>query len=308
MKRRIIGTQFSLLTLLLIAFSGDSWAQEKCIPVTEEMKTRLAQYVQKKFAGMLPPNASVGVTEVTPVEGTCYRKLHFSARDAQRPIEFDLYLSPDGRFLARDLADSHLDPIDEERRRTDRLRVELVKGTFPSAGPKGGPITVVIFSDFQCPFCKNAADIVKQVVSEDKNVRVVFRHLPLRIHPWARAAAEATACAGMQSDAVFWNLHDMIFENQRSLTIENVHTKVLEYGQLVPGLEMVKYQKCLTDRASAPLVQADERFAAAHAIDGTPTLFVNGHRVQGVRSPEQLRATIRERLNTTEGKPKTASR
>src|ERR1044072_4738468 len=153
------------------------------------------------------------------------------------------------------------------------------------------PVTIVVFSDFQCPFCKSAAGYLRQVAaSESDNVRLVFRHLPLRIHPWARPAAEATACAQLQSDEAFWKLHDMIFENQRTLTFDNVQSKILEYAGSIPGLDMNKYQSCLANKTTAAAVLEDMRFADANEIAATPTIFINGFRSQGIRSADQLRA------------------
>ena len=189
--------------LLTLVFLGcipiRAAAQDKCLPVTDELKKTLSQYVQKKLK--LPPGSSLNVTDVSSVGDTCYRKLRLEGIALKQPMEFDLFLSPDRRFLSRDLSDSNVDPALEERKKAEELWLGLIKTSAPSLGSKTASIEVVVFSDFECPFCKNAATIIKEIAStEPGNVRISFRHLPLRMHPWARLAAEATACAQLQAE------------------------------------------------------------------------------------------------------------
>jgi len=287
---------FALTVLVIGLLPYKALGQDKCSPVTDETKGMLSQYVQRKFK--LPPSQSVNVVEVVAVENTCYRKLRFKGKDPNQPLEFELFLSPDRRFLTRDLSDSALDPLIEEERKADQLRSGLVSANAASLGPKDAPINVVVFSDFECPFCRNAATIIKQVASSDaKNLRFTFRHMPLRMHRWARTAAEAAACAQLQSGEGFWKLHDQIFENQSAFTVENAKSKILEYARTISELDVPKLQECLATNTAAAIVAEDIRFALANDILGTPTFFVNGYRVQGVKNAEQLIAIIHERAN-----------
>jgi protein-disulfide isomerase len=283
------------LLLLTHGGVGAASAQEKCLPVTEQTKEALARYVHKRMK--LPATFTVGVAEVSDVEGTCYRKVRFTAVGDGRASELELFLSPDRRFLTRDLADTRLDPDEEEAREAKRLSEGLTEGRFASRGPANAPVTIVIFSDFQCPFCKDSAGLLNQVAAaEGDKVRLVFRHLPLTsIHPWARTAAEAAACAQLQSDPAFWGLHDLIFENQRLITAANARAKISELARSVPALDADKFQRCVAEGASAAaIVSHDSRFAATHDIAATPTIFVNGKRAPGLRSVEQWRALVRQ--------------
>jgi protein-disulfide isomerase len=286
---------FALTAVLVALMPFAASAQDRCLPVTDVTKRTLSQYVHKKFK--LPQTLSVSVVEVAAIENTCYRKVRFEGSDPNRPLEFELFLSPDRRFLSRDLSDSQLDPIVEEQRRAERLQRGLLSANAPSLGPKEAAINVVVFSDFECAFCKNAARIMRQVASsEGKNLRFTFRHLPLRMHRWARTAAEATACAQLQNGDAFWKLHDQIFDNQSALVVENAKSKILEYARTIPELDVGKLQECLANRSASAIVSEDMRFASANEIAGTPTFFVNGHRVQGIRNAEQLIAVIHERM------------
>jgi protein-disulfide isomerase len=286
---------FALTVVIVALLPYKASGQDKCLPVTDELKRTLSQYVQKKFK--LLPAPSVNVVEVSTVDNTCYRKLRFQGAAPNQPVEFELILSPDRRYLSRDLSDSQLDPVLEEQRKAEQLRRGLVSANSASLGPKDAPINVVVFSDFECPFCKNAARIIKQVAASDgKNLRFTFRHLPLRMHRWARTAAEATACAQLQNGQGFWKLHDMIFDNQATLTVENAKSRVLEYVGTISELDLPKLQECLANKTSSAMVSEDIRFALANDITGTPTFFVNGYKVQGIRNAEQLIAIIREHI------------
>lgn len=292
---------FAVAIIFPAVSSRNAFAQDKCLPVTDTMKKDLTQYVQKKFK--LPTTLTLSVAEASPVGDTCYRKLRFEGSNLKQPVEFELFLSPDRRFLSRDLSDSRLDPVVEEAKKTEQLQRGLAKTGAPALGSKDAPVTVVVFSDFECPFCKRSAAIIKELATtEGKNVRFVFRHLPLRMHPWARLAAEATACVQLQSEDAFWRIHDLVFENQQVFTAENVASKVLEFAQTIPGLDLAKLQTCLVTRASSSTVAEDVRFASAIDVAATPTFFINGSRAQGIKSADQLRALIRGHVATTDAK------
>src|SRR6266853_6951864 len=117
-------------------------------------------------------------------------------------------------------------------------RVE-VAATGPSRGPASAPVTIVEFSDFQCPYCGREYPVVERLMKEyDGKVRLVFRHYPLDFHPFAEKAAEAGACA--QDQGKFWELHDKMFGNQAKLAVDDLKT----YAKQV-GLDAPKFDKCL---------------------------------------------------------------
>lgn len=305
MKRVYLFAGIAVLVILsLLSFNKLNAATTSttgaCSPVTDDMKQELARYVQKKLK--MPAAMSLHVAEVSPVENSCYSKLRFASSDAEQPAEFELYLSPDRRFLTRDLVDTSIDPAEAELRIAEQLRVSLSEGKFASQGSPDAPVTITVFSDFQCPFCRNAAQFLNEVaMSEGDKVLLVFRHLPLRMHAWAVPAAEATACAQVQSDRAFWKLHDMIFENQKSITSENIQSRLGEFAKAVPGLDLKRFQTCVANKETSAAVREDIKFAANNEISGTPTIFVNGFQVKGVRSVEQLREAVRHHLAVTKG-------
>jgi len=268
-------------------------AQDNCPPLTDGQRSKLAEYVQKKYK--IPATTPLDVAQTAVIGGTCYRKLEFKSQDARRPFQIALFASPDFRFLARELLDSEVDPVVEERQKQQALADGLKRGSFPVLGAKDAPVTITVFSDFQCPYCAQAAiGLEKDVLpSASGKVRVVFRHFPLPMHAWARGAADAASCAQEQGDRYFWSLHDYLFEHQKEITVESVQRRLLGQAAGVPGFDTKKFEDCLDTRAGAARVDADLAFGKEIGVNGTPAIFVNGQQVNGYR-PDQIRTLVRE--------------
>jgi protein-disulfide isomerase len=118
--------------------------------------------------------------------------------------------------------------------------------------------------------------------------------MPLGMHPWARMAAEAAGCAQLQSSEAFWSLHDRIFENQGAIMAENAKKKLGELAKGSNGVSAAAFQKCVDAGMSVGLVLKDMDLAGSFQVNGTPTVFINGHRVAGVGSAAKLREMIAE--------------
>lgn len=161
--------------------------------------------------------------------------------------------------------------------KVDRALVESADD--PSLGPADAKVTIVEFSEFQCPFSQEAFPIIKQVIAKygDK-VRFVFRDFPLSsIHPEAQAAAEAASCANEQNK--FWALHDLFFLNQADLS----GTALTAYATQA-RVDPVAFGACRQTTKYLSEVQRDVVDGVAAGVTGTPTFFVNGWRLEGVLS------------------------
>jgi protein-disulfide isomerase len=179
-------------------------------------------------------------------------------------------------------------PSEPARRRgpdVDRVYEIDVAGS-PTKGPAGAQVTVVEFSDFQCPFCGRVTPTLDQVQETyGDDVRIVFKHLPLRIHPnapKAHAAAEAAKGQGK-----FWEMHDLIFANQRELTEE----KFIGYAQQL-GLDVERFKKDLASSEVAKRVEADVAEAARLGVTGTPGFFINGKFFSGAKPFSEFKRMI----------------
>ena len=169
-----------------------------------------------------------------------------------------------------------------------RVPVELAGA--PVRGNPKAPVTIVEFSDFQCPFCVRARPTVARVreVYGDR-VRFAFRHYPLDFHPQAQKAGEAAACAGEQDR--FWQMHDRLWENPQKLAVPELkaHAQAL-------GLDATAFASCLDSSRHAGLVERDMQAGQAYGVSGTPAFFVNGRPLIGAQPFEAFQQVIDDEL------------
>jgi protein-disulfide isomerase len=154
-------------------------------------------------------------------------------------------------------------------------------------GNEDAKITIVEFSDFECPFCSRFHPTLQQAMGEyGDDVRWVYKHFPLdSIHPQARPAAEASECAGEQGK--FWEYSDELFANQASLG--DAYFKQLASQQ---GLNTSKFNDCLASGKYADKVEADYQAGIAAGVRGTPTSFINGQEINGAQPYASVKAAI----------------
>jgi protein-disulfide isomerase len=156
----------------------------------------------------------------------------------------------------------------------------------PSFGPADAKVTLVEFSDFQCPYCSRAAAVTSQIKEKyGTKVRFIFRQFPLSFHQNAELAAEAALAADAQGK--FWEMHDKMFANQGSL-----ERSALEGYAKAVGLNLVKFKKALDSKENEARVKADQELGSEVAVQGTPSLFINGKRVNNPTDFSAVSAAI----------------
>jgi protein-disulfide isomerase len=160
----------------------------------------------------------------------------------------------------------------------------------PVRGPATAPVTIVEFSDFQCPYCGRLIPTLDQVKAKygDK-VRIVFRQFPLPMHPNAQKAAEASLCANEQGK--FWEMHDAMFKNQQELAVDNLKSKAAALG-----IKADSFNQCLDSGKYASKVQEDQKAGSAAGVNGTPAMFINGRFLNGAVPLEQITSVIDDEL------------
>ena len=173
-------------------------------------------------------------------------------------------------------------------------------------GPASAPVTVVEYSDIQCPFCKNAHVAIEAELEKTygAKVRWVFKHFPLtNIHPWAYPAAIGVACVQKQKPEAAWKVMAGLFEHQEKMDPQgkDLRARVLEEAVKVK-LDAKKLETCLDKQESKETVESDMSEAKALKVNSTPTLIVNGRLVNGFRDFTTLKAIIDEMLAEAEKK------
>jgi protein-disulfide isomerase len=170
----------------------------------------------------------------------------------------------------------------------DKVNIKLGEG--PVKGPSSAPVTLIEFSDFQCPFSGRASPTVKQIEDEYKGkLKIAFRNLPLPFHDKAHLAAEAALAANEQGK--FWAMHDKLFANQQALDRPSLE----KYAQEL-GLNMAKFTAALDSGKFKDKVDQDAKEAASFGATGTPTFFINGNRLVGAQPPEKFKELIEAEL------------
>ncbi len=161
--------------------------------------------------------------------------------------------------------------------------VDLQPQSGPSLGPPQARVTIVEFSDFECPFCRKLQPVLRKVLERWPNeVRRVYKHFPLDRHRHAFGASKASVCADRQGR--FWEFHDALYREGQDMSPQGVASVAKALG-----LELGPFEACLRDESTGSAVQADRSVAARAGVRGTPTLFVNGRRLQ---APSQLESEI----------------
>lgn len=178
------------------------------------------------------------------------------------------------RLAAEGLADHEIRALFGNRFDPSK-RVELESGDAPVRGAAmGAPVTLVVFSDFECPFCRQTHPLFQQVLREhDGRVQLVFKHYPLSMHERAVPAAVAAVAAHRQGK--FWEMHDILFENQEALTDGDLEG----YARTI-GLDLARFREDVANEATLAAVEADKTIGRTLEVQGTPTLFVNGRRFE----------------------------
>jgi len=194
-----------------------------------------------------------------------------------------VYVSKDGKYMFRgEVSDLAKDPMAENR-------AKISTSDAPATGDPKAVVTIVEYSDFQCPVCRNLHDALRQLLPNYPQVRLVFKDFPLEnIHPWARTGALAGRCAYQQDPKAFWKMYDLIYDNQDLISPEDAWNKMMDFaGQ--SGLNVDGFKSCMASPAAGAAIDASRANGLELEVASTPTIFVNGRRIVGpdVRLIEQ---------------------
>jgi len=255
----------------------------------DTISSRVVDYFGKAVS---TPGVTFKVIKIEPAEIPGWKKGHLEAALGEQKQDVPFYVSNDGRYLFRsDVVDLTIDPF-------QAVMQKIKLDGAPSRGPADAKVTVVEFSDFECPFCARAWEIFEKEVYPQygDKVRFVFKQMPLtQIHPFSEDAAVASMCALQQGNDQFWKLYNGLFAAQNELTKENLPAKVEEIATAA-GLDVPKLKECLASRKSIDAVRADQQEAAAVGVNSTPTFFVNGRRVQGAQDANAFKQALDQAL------------
>lgn len=249
-------------------------------------KKKVEEYVRH----LLLWGPQINVVVADPVAGPMpgYSELKVTGSYQKVSVDELFYLSADGKKLVRgavyDMAEN---PFAKD---LARIKTDLQ----PSIGTPGAQVVLAVYSDFQCPYCREEAKMLRDnlLKAYPKEVRLYFKDFPLDpIHPWARPASIAGRCVFRQKPQAFWEFHDWIFDKQAEMTAENLKSKVVAWAG-EKQLDGVQFSRCLDAKETEPEIDRNVTEGRALKVDSTPTLFVNGRKVAAGIGWPQLKAII----------------
>ncbi|MGC2661942.1 MAG: DsbA family protein, partial [Bryobacteraceae bacterium] len=253
-------------------------------------KAKIAEYV--RYAEGFTSEVKMVVDDPTPsaFEGLYRLDIHLSFNN--QTLERLYYVSQDGQRIIRgDVWELGQNPF--------KGNLERLPKDGPSFGPKDAKVTIVVFSDFECPYCRELAKTIRDNIPQKypKDVRVIFEDFPLpAVHPWAHEAAEASHCIASQKPEAFWAYHDWIFENQGAIDPSNVKTKSLEFARQ-QGLDALQVSSCMDSHTMASVVDRSKALGQSLGVDRTPTLFINGRMIPTALPWDSMDTVIKMELN-----------
>ncbi|MGH9417449.1 MAG: DsbA family protein [Terriglobales bacterium] len=172
-------------------------------------------------------------------------------------------------------------------------RAELQLHDAPALGPAAAPVTVVEFSDLECPYCKEEATRIAQLMQQEPGkIRVVFKYFPLiEIHPWSMQAAKAAVCVAEQHPDQFWNFEHSVFDAQDEVTPATAATRLRDFAE-ESGAQGPAYDACLNRPSTKAAVDASIANGKKLGVESTPTLFINGRMIPGAITEQQLQMLV----------------
>jgi len=173
-----------------------------------------------------------------------------------------------------------------------KMNIQVEIGQAPVTGKADAPVTIIEYSDFQCPFCSRAAETVNEIKKKyGSKVQIAFKHFPLPMHREARPASEASMCINEQNADKFWKYHDLLFKNQDKLDDASLE----KYAKDV-GANVDKFKECFASKRFKDLVQSDLDAGEKLGVRSTPTFFINGQLVSGALPIDAFSEIIDEEL------------
>jgi protein-disulfide isomerase len=263
----------TLATLLIAPTAFAQQTSTAAAPATSPTQKSVESFLRYYYA--LGPDVTIAVG--TPVElgSSGLLEVPVEVKTAEGSNRVNMWLTKDGRYLLRgDMSDITTDPLAETVAKIQTANAAVV-------GDPKAPITVVEFSDFECPVCRNLHDALRGLLPNYPQVKVIFKDFPIEaIHPWARTAALAGRCAYQQDPKAFWKLYDLIYDNQDLISAANVYDKVVDFASS-SGLNANTFKACLSAPQAASEVDASLANGTQLEVHSTPTVFVNGRRIVG---------------------------
>jgi protein-disulfide isomerase len=275
------------LSLSLAALCLGAFGQTPAPKISAFDKATFEAYVRHMY--VMDSRIGVQVSDPKPDEMPGFKEVIVHASMGAQSQDIIFHISVDGRKVVQgSVFDIEHNPFQAD---LDKLKTEGA----PGQGTSGAPVAIVEFSDFECPYCKEEAKLLHDnlLSTYPTQVKLYFKEFPLEgLHPWAKRAAMAARCLQRQSVDAFWAYHDWIFAHQDQITPDNFRDQVMDWAKGQNQIDAMKLGQCMDNKLTE--AEVDKTVAQGHelAVNSTPTLFVNGRRIERAIDWPSLKSII----------------
>ena len=273
------------LLVAIVLFAGMALsAQEKAANLPSEETVNA--FLQQTFG--YDSTVTWKITAIKPSIAEGLAEVNVTLSNAQGQSGTTLYVTPDGKHaLTGEIMPFGAKPYEPAKE-------ALLKGiNGPARGPEKSAVTIVEFSDLQCPHCKDAQPVIDKLLAEEPNAKFVFQNYPMPMHNWAAKAAYYADCVGRSSNDAFWKFVQGTFDQQVNLTESNADEKLTAIADAA-GVKGADVAVCAAKPDTKSRVDKSVALGTAVGVTGTPTVYVNGRRIGNVVGvpPEVLKGLV----------------
>lgn len=273
-----------LLVAVIVLAGMALSAQEKAAVLPSEETVNA--FLQQTFG--YDSTVTWKITAIKPSIAEGLAEVNVTLSNAQGQSGTTLYVTPDGKHaLTGEIMPFGAKPYEPAKE-------ALLKGiNGPARGPEKAAVTIVEFSDLQCPHCKDAQPVIEKLLAEEPNARFVFQSYPLPMHNWAAKAAYYADCVGRSSNDAFWKFVQGTFDQQANLTESNADEKLTAIAD-ASGVKGADMAVCAAKPDTKSRVDKSVALGTSVGVTGTPTVYVNGRRIGNVVGvpPEVLKGLV----------------
>jgi len=260
--------------------AADTSAKPSAATTTLPTKDTVDKFLKHMFAGQAGASWTIeNITAVKDSPGVADVQILFPGA----PASTHLYILPGGHYA---IDKSQLVPFGADPFASIRKQLQVEAHGYAKGSVKPD-VTLVVFSDLECPHCKLAEPVLTRIVAEVPNVRLIFQPMPLyTIHKWAFKGAQYAECIGKQDEKAFWTFLDAVFDAQANMKDDQPQEDKFIELTAASGADIAKTSACVAEPSSKAAVQKSYDLGTSLGVNGTPTVFVNGKAVHGVGAPE----------------------
>jgi protein-disulfide isomerase len=286
--------RYSTYLLTVILFATLAIAQQKPVEhPSQGLRTTSNVPSEETVQGFLTqmfgydkPDLSWKIDKIKPSPARGLTEVDVLLQGQHGPQELKFYVTEDGKHaIAGDLLPFGEHPFESTWKELQ------TSASGPARGPANAPVTIVEFSDLECPHCKEMQPVLEKLLTEDKDVRLIFQNFPLPSHDWAKKAAAYADCVGRNNNDAFWKFIASVYNAQTDITAANADQKLTGFADQA-GVKGSDIAACAAKPETEARVEKSLNLGKSLDVSATPTLFINGRPIPGGPPYEVLKKLV----------------